>query len=251
MWAITNRHKVIAKILLDHGASPDIKSSSGGTAYDFVQPGSEFSQYLHEHGYHIGGVALGTDFYDSGLAQDRFEEEMAENEMKRRMLMQESAANLEVDLSTLGFDEQPEVCPPVLCDPMPLLIGFAVARRPRGRRGVHMGEMCRRSDVCLSGWPIRPDPQPHHHVYDTTTIAVSKTSTGKSAFPDGTICALSHDQNPTGRVAVECNGQDQRRGREAPVGHDHAGLLDIECYSTTTLSQERRRSCARYNKISS
>jgi hypothetical protein len=29
--------------------------------------------------------------------------------MKRRMLMQESAANLEVDLSTLGFDETPEV----------------------------------------------------------------------------------------------------------------------------------------------
>lgn len=108
MWAMTNRHKTIAKLLLDHGANPDIRSSSGGTAYDFVQPGSEFSQYLHENGYHIGGGGIGNDFYDSGFAQDRFEEEMAENEMKRRMLMQESAANLEVDLSTLGFDETPE-----------------------------------------------------------------------------------------------------------------------------------------------
>lgn len=110
MWAMTNRHKGIAKILLDHGASPDIRSSSGGTAFDFVQPGSDFSKYLHENGYHVGGEGFQGDFYDSGFAQDRFEEEMAENEMKRRMLMQESAANLEVDLSTLGFDEQPEVC---------------------------------------------------------------------------------------------------------------------------------------------
>ncbi|KAK6366559.1 hypothetical protein LTS17_010645 [Exophiala oligosperma] len=108
MWAMTNRHKQIAKLLLDHGADPDIKSSSGGTALDFVQPGSDFSHYLHENGYHFGGTNLDDDFYNAGFSQDRFEEEMAENEMKRRMLMQESAANLEVDLSTLGFDEQPE-----------------------------------------------------------------------------------------------------------------------------------------------
>jgi hypothetical protein len=106
MWAMTNRHKAIAKLLLDHGASADIKSSSGGTASDFVQPGSDLSQYLMENGYHIGAASLGDDFYNSGFSQDRFEEEMAENEVKRRMLMQESAANLEVDLSTLGFDEQ-------------------------------------------------------------------------------------------------------------------------------------------------
>lgn len=108
MWAMTNRHKTISKLLLDHGASPDIKSSSGGTASDFVQPGSDLSQYLVENGYHIGTASLGDDFYNSGFSQDRFEEEMAENEVKRRMLMQESAANLEVDLSTLGFDEQPD-----------------------------------------------------------------------------------------------------------------------------------------------
>jgi len=29
MWAMTNRHKGIAKALLDHGASPEVKSSSG------------------------------------------------------------------------------------------------------------------------------------------------------------------------------------------------------------------------------
>ena len=109
MWATTNRHKQIAKLLLDHGADPDIRSSSGGTALDFVQPGSDFSHYLHENGYRFGASSLEDDFYNSGFSQDRFEEEIAESEMKRRMLMQESATNLEVDLSTLGFDEQPEV----------------------------------------------------------------------------------------------------------------------------------------------
>jgi hypothetical protein len=108
MWAMTNRHKTIAKILLDHGASPDIKSSSGGTALDFAQPGSEISEYLHENGYSFGTDAI-DDFYDAGLAHGRFEEEMAENEMKRRMMMEESAINLEVDLSSLGLDEKFEV----------------------------------------------------------------------------------------------------------------------------------------------
>ncbi|PGH37120.1 hypothetical protein GX50_00103 [[Emmonsia] crescens] len=108
MWAMTNRHKTIAKILLDHGASPDIKSSSGGTAFDFVQPGTDISKYLHENGYSFGVAAVVGDFYDSGFSHSRFEEEMAENEMKRRMMMEESAINLEVDLSSLGIDEKLE-----------------------------------------------------------------------------------------------------------------------------------------------
>ncbi|OKL63165.1 hypothetical protein UA08_01167 [Talaromyces atroroseus] len=108
MWAMTNRHKTIAKVLLDHGASPDIKSSSGGTALDFLQPGTDISQYLHDNGYDIGPVGIEDDFYDSGFSHGRFEEEMAQNEMKRRMMMEESALNLEVDLSSLGLDEKIE-----------------------------------------------------------------------------------------------------------------------------------------------
>ncbi|KAF2012349.1 hypothetical protein BU24DRAFT_353607 [Aaosphaeria arxii CBS 175.79] len=107
MWAMTNRHKGIVKLLLDHGASPEIKSSTGRTAFDFVEPNSELSDYLHESGYSIGNAGVSDDFYNSGFSQDRFEEEMAENEMKRRMMM-ESAFNLEVDLGNLGLDEQPE-----------------------------------------------------------------------------------------------------------------------------------------------
>lgn len=107
MWAMTNRHKTIAKLLLDHGASPEIKSSTGRTAFDFLAPNSEMSDYLHESGYNIGNVGVTDDFYNAGFSQDRFEEEMAESEMRRRMMM-ESALNLEVDLGNLGLDEQPE-----------------------------------------------------------------------------------------------------------------------------------------------
>ena len=109
MWAMTNRHKEIAKTLLDHGASMDIRSSSGGTAYDFVQPGSDLSQYLQENGYHFGSNNNGDDFYSTGFDENQFEAELAEAAAKKRALMHESAANLEVDISTLGFDEPPEV----------------------------------------------------------------------------------------------------------------------------------------------
>jgi ankyrin repeat protein len=109
MWAMTNRHKSIAKLLLDHGADPDVKSSSGRTAHDFLAPHSEMSDYLHDSGYSIGNAGVTDDFYNAGMAEDRFEEELAENEMRRRMMM-ESAINLEVDLGNLGLDEQPEVC---------------------------------------------------------------------------------------------------------------------------------------------
>ncbi|USP75131.1 uncharacterized protein yc1106_02405 [Curvularia clavata] len=107
MWAMTNRHKDIVKLLLDHGASTDVKSSGGRTAFDFVEPNTELSEYLHESGYAIGNVGVGDDFYNSGFSQDRFEQEMQENDMKRRMMM-ESAFNLEVDIGNLGLDEQPE-----------------------------------------------------------------------------------------------------------------------------------------------
>ena len=109
MWAMTNRHKEISKVLLDHGASTDIKSSSGRTAFDFTSPNSEMSNYLRQNGYGLGDVSVGDDFYDGGTSQDRFEQEMEESEMKRRMMM-ESSFNLEVDLSSLGMDEQGEVC---------------------------------------------------------------------------------------------------------------------------------------------
>lgn len=109
MWAVTNRHKDITKQLLDHGASTDLKSSSGRTALDFATPHSEMADYLHEQGYNIGNTgASRDDFYDAGFSQDRFEQELEEQEMRRRMMM-DSSRDLEVDLSSLGMDERPEV----------------------------------------------------------------------------------------------------------------------------------------------
>lgn len=107
MWAMTNRHKGIAKILLDNGASPEAKTSSGRTAFDFVPPDSDMSFYLHDNGYAIGSAGVTDDFYNPGFSQDRFEEEMAETEFRRRMMM-DSARDLEVDLGNMGFDDQPE-----------------------------------------------------------------------------------------------------------------------------------------------
>lgn len=107
MWAMTNRHKGIAKLLLDNNASSDQKTSTGRTAFDFVPPDSEMSFYLHDAGYNIGNAGT-DDFYRPGFSQDRFEEEMAENEMRRRLMM-ESARDLEVDLGNVGMDDQPEV----------------------------------------------------------------------------------------------------------------------------------------------
>ncbi|KAK3344051.1 hypothetical protein B0T25DRAFT_593473 [Lasiosphaeria hispida] len=107
MWAMTNRHKGIAKLLLDNGASPEAKTSSGRTAFDFVAPDSDMSYYLNNSGYGIGSVGATDDFYNPGFSQDRFEEELAENEMRRRMMM-ESARDLEVDLGNVGIDDQPE-----------------------------------------------------------------------------------------------------------------------------------------------
>lgn len=108
MWAMTNRHKGIAKLLLDNGASPEAKTSSGRTAFDFVAPDSDMSFYLNSSGYGIGSVGATDDFYNPGFSQDRFEEELAENEMRRRMMM-ESARDLEVDIGNMGIDDQPEV----------------------------------------------------------------------------------------------------------------------------------------------
>jgi hypothetical protein len=64
--------------------------------------------YLQESGYNIGNAGVSDDFYNAGFSQDKFEEEMAENELRRRMMM-ESAINLEVDLGSLTLDDQPEV----------------------------------------------------------------------------------------------------------------------------------------------
>ena len=116
MWAMTNRHKEIVTILRNHGATSENKYSSSRnhfekSNFDYMSTSGDMSSYLNESGY-IGTAGIGEDFYDSGLTEERFEDQLMENEMKRRMMM-ESSRNLEVDLSSLGLDEQADVCLPI------------------------------------------------------------------------------------------------------------------------------------------
>lgn len=150
MWAMTNRHKGIAKLLLDHGASPDVKSSTGRTAHDFLAPNSEMSEYLHESGYNIGSAGVTDDWYNAGLSEDRFEQEMAENDLKRKMMM-ESAFNLEVDLGNLGLDEQPEVRMYQSTSWKEEFLMCVVPLRCGRRSRICVGSMSKRPDVRLPG----------------------------------------------------------------------------------------------------
>ena len=111
MWATTNSQPQIVRLLLDHGASPTVKTGAGRTALDFVgndDPNREIESYLrHSNGNEIGNVGASEDWYDKGFGGE-IEEQFAESERRRRMMM-ESAFNLEVDISSLGLDEPPEV----------------------------------------------------------------------------------------------------------------------------------------------
>lgn len=136
MWAMTNHHNGIAKLLLQNGASPNVKSFSGRTAFDFAAPDSDMTEYLYQKGYKTDVNGITDDYYNPGSSQDLLEEEMADSEMKRRMMM-ESALNLEVDIGNLGLDEQPEVC--ALNVNNILALTEIVSRRFRRNAGLHMG----------------------------------------------------------------------------------------------------------------
>ncbi|KAK9468766.1 hypothetical protein V1512DRAFT_203144 [Lipomyces arxii] len=110
MWATNNNRESIVRYLVSQGASPDIKSASGRTARDFAGSSSVISNLIgstpranEDHGLQ----AFQDDYYNDGSNSPmRLEEQFAESELNRRMLM-ESAVNLEVDLSHFGFGDPP------------------------------------------------------------------------------------------------------------------------------------------------
>ncbi|KAK9355208.1 hypothetical protein V1523DRAFT_376178 [Lipomyces doorenjongii] len=105
MWATTNNHVKIVRYLLENGASPDIKSATGRTARDFVGPGSEISGLIGADSKgDIGLRHLEGYYIDGNNSPLRCDEQLAESDLKRRMLM-ESAFNLEVDFSRLEIDD--------------------------------------------------------------------------------------------------------------------------------------------------
>src|SRR5438045_4009701 len=71
MWATTNSQPQIVRLLLDHGASPTVRTGAGRTALDFVgndDPNREIEGYLRKsNGDDIGSVCVGEDWYDRGF----------------------------------------------------------------------------------------------------------------------------------------------------------------------------------------
>jgi hypothetical protein len=111
MWATTNSQPAVVRLLLDYGASPTVKTGTGRTALDFIgndDSNREIEGYLRRSSNaEIGNVGVSEDWYDKGFDAE-MEEQFAESERRRRMMM-ESAFNLEVDISSLGLDEPPDV----------------------------------------------------------------------------------------------------------------------------------------------
>jgi hypothetical protein len=113
-----------------------MKTGAGRTALDFIgsdDPNREIEGYLRQsNGNDIGNIGVGEDWYDRGFGGE-MEEQFAESERKRRMMM-ESSFNLEVDISSLGLDEPAEVdaCTSTL------MLGICIRRRATI---ICMGEM--------------------------------------------------------------------------------------------------------------
>jgi hypothetical protein len=97
---------------LDHGADATAKTANRRTVFDFMTPeqNPKITEIFNHNPQRDSWSSIGSigrwSWYDP--SDNKLEEQMAEAEMKKRMLM-ESAYNLEVDMASLGLDE-PEVC---------------------------------------------------------------------------------------------------------------------------------------------
>ena len=126
----TGRIAALEQLMAREPQNPDYPTQIGNLYYDLANYGKAAEYYQRSLNLRpkVAGVEtdlatclhyLGQDDksleildnvleYNPGFSQDRFEEEMAENELRRRMMM-ESARDLEVDLGNMGIDDQPEV----------------------------------------------------------------------------------------------------------------------------------------------
>lgn len=107
IWAASNHHVRVAELLLDHGASLDVMTRTGRTAWDFVARDPLVAQYAQDRGLSRRSVATETAYSEPQLMRGRNPASVSQE--ARRRLFEESAANLEVDLASLGSDESAEV----------------------------------------------------------------------------------------------------------------------------------------------
>jgi hypothetical protein len=116
MWATSNNHTSTVTLLLDNGADAGAKSTKGHTVFDFVPPDNHkiaevFIQNPQRDSWSSCGSSMNRwsmkleDEWCMINDSDNKMESLAVAEMRRRMLM-ESALNLDVDLETLGLDDQ-------------------------------------------------------------------------------------------------------------------------------------------------
>ncbi|RIA79871.1 hypothetical protein C1645_798085 [Glomus cerebriforme] len=108
IWAANSSHDAIVKLLLDHGADATAKTANRRTVFDFMTPEQNpkiveiFNHNPQRDSWSSNGSIGRWSWYDP--SDNKLEEQLAEAEMKKRMLM-ESAYNLEVDMASLGLDE--------------------------------------------------------------------------------------------------------------------------------------------------
>ncbi|CAG8647213.1 15329_t:CDS:2, partial [Funneliformis caledonium] len=108
IWAANNSRDAVVKLLLDHGADATAKTANRRTVFDFMTPEQNpkiaeiFNHNPQRDSWSSAGSIGRWSWYDP--SDNKLVEQMAESEMKKRMLM-ESAYNLEVDMASLGLDE--------------------------------------------------------------------------------------------------------------------------------------------------
>ncbi|CAG8434581.1 5359_t:CDS:2 [Diversispora eburnea] len=110
MWATNNNHDSTVRLFLDNGADAGTKSAKGRTVFDFIPPENpKIAEIFIQNPQRDSWSSVGSIGRWSlcSEAETRLVEKLAEAEMEKRMLA-ESAINLDVDLTSLGFEEPQE-----------------------------------------------------------------------------------------------------------------------------------------------
>ncbi|CRK31370.1 hypothetical protein BN1708_018723, partial [Verticillium longisporum] len=96
-------------------------------------------------------------------------------------------------------------------------------------------------NVRLPGARARPHPRHCHHQHAPATVADAETGPRQHDLPQRAVRALPRERRPAGQAAHLGHGQDQRRCRGVPVGHDDPRLLDLQRDAAAALPQKGRR----------
>ena len=115
MWATNNNHSAAVTLLLDHGADAGTKSTKGHTVFDFVPPDNHkiAEIFIHNPQRDSWSSCSSMNRLSMKLEDEwcmigdnsKLDNSLAAADIKRRMLMESVALNLDVDIETCGLDE--------------------------------------------------------------------------------------------------------------------------------------------------